>query len=278
MPSNASRFALIRDILYKHTGIKLDDNKDVMIANRLDKLKRSLDYVGDIDQILSEVSQGKHLEEFINSFTTNKTHFFREGFHFDDLKDRVLPPLFASGNEVTIYCSASSTGEEPYSIAMSVLASKEQNNSRMSKVKILATDIDTNVLSKAKDGVYRFNAYKHDFPQWAQPSKYFKRRIDENDSSEFWIKAKDEVKALLTFNQMNLMAPSYPLKPESFDVVFCRNVLIYFSIDDQNKILKKLFALLKPGGTLYLGHSENPLDLTPFVNRLGNNIFTKKVV
>ena len=274
--NDASRFAIIRDVLYKNTGIKLDDNKDIMIANRLDKLQRTLHSVGDIDKILSEISRGKYLEEFINTFTTNKTHFFREGFHFDDLKDRVLPPLFKTGAEISIFCSASSTGEEPYSIAMSVQASKEENRASSARVKILATDIDTNVLAKAKEGIYRFHPQKNDFPGWAIPSKFFKRRLENGDTHEFWIQAKDELKSLLTFNQMNLMAPTYPLKQDSFDVVFCRNVLIYFSIEDQNKILKKLFAVLKPGGTLYLGHSENPLDLTPLVDRLGNNVFIKK--
>jgi len=276
MDTDTSRFNLIRDILYKHTGIKLDDKKDIMIANRLEKLKRVLHYNGNIDTILEEVSNGNYLEEFINTFTTNKTHFFRECFHFEDLKNRVLPPLFNIGREISIYCSASSTGEEPYSIAISVLAAKEEHNAKNTRVRILATDIDTNVLTTAREGIYRFNTHKHDFPEWAQPSKYFKRRVQDSNSNEFLIKAKDELKALITFKQMNLMSPSYPMKPNSFDVIFCRNVLIYFSPQDQNKILKKLFNLLRPGGTLYLGHSENPLDLSSMVERLGSNIFTKK--
>jgi chemotaxis protein methyltransferase CheR len=270
-----NRYDIIRKVLYKHTGIKLDESKDVMIANRLDKLQRKLAHLGDIDAILKEVSEGRNTEEFINTFTTNKTHFFREAFHFEDLKNRVLPKTLKENLETNIYCSASSTGEEPYSIAMSVLRAREEQGLPNAKVKILATDIDTGVLEKAKNGIYAFSPHRHDFPSWANPNKYFKRRLEGN-SDEFLIKAKDEMKALLTFGQINLMAPSLPLKPESFDVVFCRNVLIYFSVEDQNKILAKLFALIKPGGTLYLGHSENPLDLAPFVERLGNNIFVKK--
>jgi chemotaxis protein methyltransferase CheR len=270
-----NRYDIIRKVLYQHTGIKLDDSKDIMIANRLDKLQRKLAHLGDIDAILKEVSEGRNTEEFINTFTTNKTHFFREAFHFEDLKNRVLPKALKENMETTIYCSASSTGEEPYSIAMSVLRAKEEQGLPNAKVKILATDIDTGVLEKAKNGIYAFSPHRHDFPSWANPNKYFKRRV-EGDNDEFLIKAKDEMKALLTFGQINLMAPSLPLKPESFDAVFCRNVLIYFSVEDQNKILAKLFALVKPGGTLYLGHSENPLDLAPLVERLGNNIFIKK--
>jgi len=270
-----SRYSIIRKALYEHTGIKLDESKDIMITNRLDKLRRKLSHVGDIDTILQEIACGRYIEEFINTFTTNKTHFFREVFHFEDLKNRVLPLAFKENIETNIYCSASSTGEEPYSIAMSVLLAKEEQHAHGAKVRILATDIDTGVLEKAREGIYSFTPHSHDFPSWIRPSKYFKRRL-EDDEDKCLIKAKDELKAMLTFAKLNLMAPSYPLKSESYDVVFCRNVLIYFSVDDQNKILQKIFALIKPGGTLYLGHSENPLSLTPYVERLGNNIFVKK--
>ncbi len=109
--------------------------------------------------------------EFINSFTTNKTHFFREDFHFLDLKDRVLPEFAKQGKSISMYCSASSTGEEPYSMAMSVLEASEELKQRIN-ASIIATDIDTNVLQYAANGVYRYSKSSKEFPDWIKPQKF----------------------------------------------------------------------------------------------------------
>ena len=266
----------VKKLLYSLTGITLADNKDIMISNRIDKLKRNCNYNGDIVDLLKAIEQGNHLTEFINSFTTNKTHFFREDFHFLDLKDRVLPAFANSGNKIQMYCSASSTGEEPYSMAMSVFEAKNELNKNIS-ASIIATDIDTNVLEYAANGIYRFSKSSKEFPSWIKPQKYFKRRVQKNlAGEEVLIKANDELKKMITFQVMNLNDNSYPFSNNQFDVIFCRNVLIYFSSEDQNKILKKLFKYLKIGGTLYLGHSENPQDLVHYVKRIGQNIFVKE--
>ena len=266
----------VKKLLYSLTGITLADNKDIMISNRIDKLKRNCNYNGDIVDLLKAIEQGNHLTEFINSFTTNKTHFFREDFHFLDLKDRVLPAFANSGNKIQMYCSASSTGEEPYSMAMSVFEAKNELNKNIS-ASIIATDIDTNVLEYAANGIYRFSKSSKEFPSWIKPQKYFKRRVQKNlAGEEVLIKANDELKKMITFQVMNLNDNSYPFSNNQFDVIFCRNVLIYFSSEDQNKILKKLFKHLKIGGTLYLGHSENPQDLVHYVKRVGQNIFVKE--
>ena len=266
----------VKKLLYSLTGITLADNKDIMISNRIDKLKRNCNYNGDIVDLLKAIEQGNHLTEFINSFTTNKTHFFREDFHFLDLKDRVLPTFANSGNKIQMYCSASSTGEEPYSMAMSVFEAKNELNKNIS-ASIIATDIDTNVLEYAANGIYRFSKSSKEFPSWIKPQKYFKRRVQKNlAGEEVLIKANDELKKMITFQVMNLNDNSYPFSNNQFDVIFCRNVLIYFSSEDQNKILKKLFKHLKIGGTLYLGHSENPQDLVHYVKRVGQNIFVKE--
>ncbi|TLP35851.1 CheR family methyltransferase [Arcobacter arenosus] len=266
----------VKKILYSLTGITLSENKDIMIANRLHKLKRDTKYTGDIEELLKTIeTEGNYQKEFINSFTTNKTHFFREDFHFTDLKDRVLPQFAKSGETIKMYCSASSTGEEPYSMAMTVLETAEELNKNI-KATILATDIDTNVLQYAANGVYRYSKSSKEFPSWIKPQKYFKRRVQKNlASEEVLIKVKPELQKMCTFQVMNLNDPSYPYEKNQFDVIFCRNVLIYFSTVDQNKILRKLFNHLKIGGTLYLGHSENPHDLINFVQRIGQNIFIK---
>ena len=266
----------VKKLLYSLTGITLADNKDIMISNRIDKLKRNCNYNGDIVDLLKSIEQGNHLTEFINSFTTNKTHFFREDFHFLDLKDRVLPMFANNGNKIQMYCSASSTGEEPYSMAMSVFEAKDQLNKNI-LASIIATDIDTSVLEYAANGIYRYSKSSKEFPSWIKPQKYFKRRVQKNlAGEEVLIKANDELKKMITFQVMNLNDSTYPFSSNQFDVIFCRNVLIYFSSEDQNKILKKLFKHLKIGGTLYLGHSENPQDLVHYVKRVGQNIFVKE--
>ena len=135
----------VKKILYSLTGITLADNKDIMISNRIDKLKRNCKFSGDIMDLLKSVEQGNSVTEFINSFTTNKTHFFREDFHFLDLKNRVLPLLANSGGKIQMYCSASSTGEEPYSMAMTVLESKAELNKHID-ASIIATQEPNKVL------------------------------------------------------------------------------------------------------------------------------------
>lgn len=254
-------------------GITLTENKDIMIANRLDKLIRNTGFNGNISQLLDEIEHNKKFTtEFINTFTTNKTHFFREDFHFVDLRDRVLPMFEKLNSEIKMYCSASSTGEEPYSMAITV---KEFSSTL--RASIVATDIDTEVLQYAVNGVYRFQKSSKEFPEWIKPQKYFKRRIQKNlIGDEILIKVNDDIKSMVTFGKMNLNDDEYPFDDEFFDVVFCRNVLIYFSSEDQNKILKKLFRLLKIGGTLYLGHSESPQDLINHSKRVGQNIFVKQ--
>ncbi len=264
----------VKKLLYSLTGITLAENKDIMISNRIDKLKRDARFNGDIMELLKVIENGDYVTEFINSFTTNKTHFFREDFHFVDLKDRVLPKF--ADSKISMYCSASSTGEEPYSMAMTVFKAVEELNRSIS-ASIIATDIDTNVLQYAANGIYRYSKSSKEFPDWIKPQKYFKRRVQKNlVGEETLIKVNDELKRMITFQQMNLNDSAYPFANNQFDVIFCRNVLIYFSTEDQNKILKKLFKHLKIGGTLYLGHSENPQDLINYVTRVGQNIFVKE--
>jgi len=260
----------VKKILYSLTGITLTDNKDIMITNRLDKLKRNTNFNGDLNHLLDDIEKhGKFQTEFINTFTTNKTHFFREEFHFTDLRDRVLPQF--KNKTIKMYCSAASTGEEPYSMAMTVKEVAGVNAS------IIATDIDTDVLQQAANGIYRYAKSSKEFPSWIKPQKYFKRRITKNLlGDEILIKINDDIKKMITFHQLNLNDQNYPFQNEEFDVIFCRNVLIYFSAEDQNKILKRLFRYLKIGGTLYIGHSESPQDLINYTKRVGQNIFVKE--
>lgn len=263
-----------RDLAYLHSGITLGSNKDIMISNRLDKLKRALN-AEEIDVILASIERGENIETFVSAFTTNKTNFFREAFHFNDLKERIVKQAIESNQGLKIYCSAASTGEEPYSILMTMEHAKEHYRHALLNYSLIATDIDLDVLNHALHGIYEWNKNAEDFPSWIKPSDFFKRRAHPTKSDDYLIKVKETLSSKVRFHQMNLMSSAYPFSPNEFDVVFCRNVLIYFNQNDQNTILKKLFATLKIGGTLYLGHSESPLDLGPYVERCGQNIFVK---
>ncbi|MCX6074425.1 MAG: protein-glutamate O-methyltransferase CheR [Campylobacterales bacterium] len=263
-----------RQLAYTHTGITLSANKDVMIANRLDKLKRSLNH-DDVDAILTSIERGENIEIFVSALTTNKTNFFRESFHFDDLKERVVKQSITNGEGLKIYCSAASTGEEPYSILMTIESAKEEYDAPMLNYSLIATDIDNEVLNHAAHGIYEWSKSEDDFPHWIRPSNYFKRKQHPSRDGDYLIKIKEPLRRKVVFDTMNLMSQTYPFKAAEFDVVFCRNVLIYFNTLDQNTILKKLFRTLKIGGTLYIGHSESVLDLIPFVERYGQNIFIK---
>lgn len=263
-----------RKLAYAHTGIILGQNKDIMIANRLDKLKHLLNN-DNINEILNMVEQGQNIDTFISAFTTNKTNFFRESFHFEDLKNRVVKEALEKNENLKVYCSAASTGEEPYSILMTIEEAKNEHKNSYFNYSLVATDIDKQVLKHASNGIYEWNKNSNDFPIWIKPSQFFKRREHPTRDGDYLVKVKDTISKNVKFEYMNLMSPKYPFKNNEFDVVFCRNVLIYFNQKDQNSILKKIFSTLKIGGTLYLGHSESPLELSSYIERCGQNIFIK---
>jgi chemotaxis protein methyltransferase CheR len=274
MSSDKELNGRVKALIYNLAGITLQDNKDIMIKNRIQKLLRDTTFGGSIDELLDEVENGHFTTDFINAFTTNKTHFFREVFHFEDLKERILKS-YESSKPLSIYCSAASTGEEPYSIAMTVIEAQKEY-SRDINAHITATDIDTNVLTYAANGIYRHEKSSKEFPAWIKPNRYFKRRVKQGFStSEVLIKVNDELKRMVSFYEMNLNNEHYPFEHNEFDIIFCRNVLIYFTVEDQEKIIKRLFSHLKIGGTLYLGHSETPHGISEAVQRLGQNIFVK---
>ncbi|PZT48744.1 chemotaxis protein [Helicobacter valdiviensis] len=262
-----------RDIIYELAGTFLPPSKNSTIKNRLDKLARDFN-IEDFEAFFRNVKLGRNKQDFINAFTTNKTDFFREGFHFIDMLNRILPHRLKEREPIKVYCAASSTGEEPYSIAATLLHAKEvyQSNTSFS---ICATDIDTSVLETARKGEYIVNTKLNPLPNWLDLSLYFD--MQTLTPKEISLKVKRELKEAITFKQLNLMQLSYPFSQKEFDIIFCRNVLIYFKIEDQEKILQRLFSCLKVGGTLYLGHSESILNLADKVDRLGQNIFIKKV-
>lgn len=173
-----SDLILIRELNHHYFGNHLSDQKEQLILNRMKKLFRNQSRFATIHDMLKAIKRGEFVQEFINAFTTNKTSFFRELIHFEDLKTRVFPEVFDSSSQIRIYSSASSTGEEAYSAGITFL-NYNSGQTKPLQAKIYATDVDTLVLEKAKAGIYPFNQKESPFPHWVDPRLYFERRATD---------------------------------------------------------------------------------------------------
>ncbi len=234
-------------MLYRHCGITLSDNKKDMVYSRLGRrlrangLKTFRDYLIWVEQDRG----GDEWEAFINSLTTNLTAFFREPHHFPLLKEHVLN---LRKRPIRLWCSASSTGEEPYTMAMTMV---EAFGTYKPPVEIIATDIDTHVLSKAKAGIYSMERVEK------LPKDTLKRFfLKGTGSNEGYVQVRRELSDLISFRRLNLLDEYWPINGP-FDAIFCRNVMIYFDKATQYKILKRFVPLLETHGVLFAGHSES---------------------
>ena len=238
-------FEEVRKLIYEHAGITLSDAKEDMVYSRLARrlratgLKTFRDYLS-----LLSTAQGSEWEAFVNSLTTNLTDFYREAHHFTILKDFLQK---RQDRPITIWCSAASTGEEPYTIAMTAV---EAFGDFGAPVRILASDLDTNVLKKGQDGIYPIDRMKK--LNADQQRRFFFRGTGNREG---FAKARPELQAMIRFFPLNLLAQTWPIK-EPVDAIFCRNVMIYFDKPTQYKILAKMRPLLKKDGLLFVGHSE----------------------
>jgi chemotaxis protein methyltransferase CheR len=245
---NDKDFARVRALILKIAGISLAPSKQSMVYSRLARRLRACNhsrFSTYLDALESNLSNPEW-EHFTNSLTTNLTSFYREAHHFDILKKQLQS--LSRNARIELWCSAASTGEEPYTMAITAM---EAFNSMNPPVRILATDIDTKVLEHAKKGVYRMDQVDK-IPEEIL-RKYFLKGKGE---SEGLIRVRPEVQALLTFRKLNLMDNVWSMRP-GFDAIFCRNVMIYFEKDVQLQILKRFAPLMNPNGLLYAGHSEN---------------------
>ena len=241
----ASDFDRVKEIIYRHAGIVLNTTKFDMVYGRLVRRLRATQLTS-FDIYLQRLEKDTvEFEAFVNALTTNLTSFFREAHHFPLLTDYLKSNRFSSAAPATIWCSASSTGEEPYSIAMTAA---EAFDSLTPPVKIIASDLDTQVLKTASEGVYEAEKVEKLTP--AQKKRFFSPKNDG------YFQACAELRNMITFRRINLIESNWPLRPP-LDVIFCRNVMIYFDRDTQLSILKKFAPLLKPDGLLFVGHSEN---------------------
>jgi chemotaxis protein methyltransferase CheR len=253
-------FEQIVSTLRAQSGISLTEAKAPLVYSRLAKRLRKLG-LRDFDEYCDFVeSEGGAAErgEMLAALTTNVTRFFREPHHFDHLRQKVLPSLIAAaraGTRVRLWSSACSTGEEPYSIALTLLDMLPDAASY--DVRILATDIDPKVVATARAGVYRDEAVA------PIPAQLRERWLSKQRGVETTWRVKDEVRALIAFKELNLIG-NWPMGGK-FDVIFCRNVVIYFEEDTQAIIWKRFHDLLKPEGRLYIGHSER-VDVPGYVS------------
>lgn len=248
-------FNVLSKFIYNNYGIHLPISKKILLESRLQKRLRELQK-GFNDYINIVLEGGEHEEviQMINVVSTNKTDFFRENDHFEFLKNTVIKEVSKNKTNLKIWSSACSSGEEVYSIAMTLEEYTELNATHLN-YHVVGSDISTNVLQKAYEAVYDEERAK-DVPAPLM-KKYFLRSKDRNDPKVRVIKKlRDKVR----FERFNLVKNIYP-KEGTYDIIFCRNVIIYFDKQTQNKIVNNLADCLRPGGYLFLGHSESLIGI-----------------
>ncbi|SPP65122.1 CheR family methyltransferase [Nitrospira lenta] len=249
-PITVKEYDHIRTLLYDESGISLGDNKQSLVVSRLSKRLRELqlDSFDAYYEFVTGDDSGVEFTRMLDLLSTNKTDFFREPKHFDFLRDRILPGL-AKEKCIRIWSSACSTGEEPYTIAITLHESvphPEQWN-----FQVLASDISTRVLAHAAAGLYGEERIKTVPPDIAR--RHFLKGRGEKRGL---VKVKPHLSDIIKFRRMNLMDDRFPIK-QPLDLIFCRNVMIYFDRPTQERLIGKFYKCLKPGGHLFIGHSES---------------------
>ena len=263
-------FKFISNLVGERTGIVLSEAKRQMVYGRLSRRLRQLNLTkfSDYCDMLTSGHEGE-LIEFTNAITTNLTAFFRENHHFEYLKGTVLPELIrknAHTKRLRIWSAGCSSGEEPYSIAMCVREMLPKSSGW--DVKILATDLDSNMVQRGKNGVYTSERVEGLTP--ARMKRWVKKGTGENSDK---VRMSDELRELITFKELNLME-NWPIKGP-FDFMFCRNVVIYFNKDTQRILFDRYADLLKSDAHLFIGHSESLNKVTDRFALLGKTIYQK---
>lgn len=255
-------FSRVRKLIHNRAGISLSEAKTDMVYSRIGRRLRSvgMDSFKDYLDYLEQDNNPEEWEAFTNSLTTNLTSFFREEHHFPILAEHIAELK----KPIRIWCAAASTGEEPYTIAMTAC---EAFNTLKPPVEIIATDIDTNVLATASRGVYPMDRI-------SKLSLERKKRflLKGTGASEGTVRVRNELRQLITFQQLNLLDDEYSLR-EPFDAIFCRNVMIYFDKPTQAGILAKFVPLMKPHALLFAGHSENFLYVSNDYHLRGKTVY-----
>lgn len=239
-------FSRVQALIYQRAGISLHDGKHAMVYSRLSRRLRETGHQS-FKAYLSwlEAQDGAEWQEFINALTTNLTSFFREHHHFQVFSEHLK--AHKEHSHWRVWCSAASTGEEPYSILMTAVDALGAN----APFKLMASDIDSKVLAMASQGVYRLENLKN--VTESQLQRYF---LKGKASNSGMVRVKPELQRMVEFIMVNLVRDDWPFR-EPFDMVFCRNVMIYFDAPTQRKVLERIYRVMVPGGLLFVGHAEN---------------------
>jgi chemotaxis protein methyltransferase CheR len=246
----AEEFELFRTLIYDESGISLSDQKRTLLVSRLSKRLQDLGIktFSEYYKMITEDATREEFTQLLDRISTNKTDFFREPQHFEFLRTTILPEL-AETRHIRIWSSACSTGEEPYTIAMTLCESVQ--NAGQWDCKILASDLSTRVLAKAASGVYDQDRFG-DVP----PDVLRRHFLRGRGGSAGSYKVKPHLAAMIQFRRVNLMEERFPIVTP-LDLIFCRNVMIYFDRPTQETLVNKFYDYLKPGGHLFIGHSES---------------------
>jgi chemotaxis protein methyltransferase CheR len=264
-------FNRIRSLIGLHTGISVSEAKRELVYSRLARRLRHLG-INRFEKYcrLLETGDSSEVPQFINAVTTNLTSFFREIHHFHFLAEKVLSEQFLGNSrerKLRIWSAGCSTGEEPYSIA--ITASDCLRNKKGWDLKILATDIDSNVLDIAGKGIYpeeRIRSLPSEMLQC-----YFKKGIGSNQGM---VRVSEELKDVISFLQLNLLEP-WPFK-SPFDAIFCRNVVIYFDKQNQRTLFDRFANALRPEGYLFIGHSESLFNISNRFELVGKTVYRRR--
>lgn len=259
-------FEEYRNLIYKESGIVLGPDKLYLLVNRIQKRLRELNLKNEKQylEIIEIDATGEELVKLIDAISTNLTYFYREPQHYEIFR-RILNQFKQEGrNDLKLWCAAASSGEEPYNIAMEA---SEVLDSRSQNFRLLATDICTKVLKKAINGVYQNQSVEK------IPTAIRNKYLTKLNNTEWSI--NENIKNHVTFKKFNLVKFPYALKG-NFDVIFCRNVMIYFDLQTREKVVNELYSQLRPGGYLFISLSESLLGMQTKFEKYEGSVFIKR--
>jgi len=270
---SADAYRIIVELVYEHSRIKLGNDKQTLLSNRLGKRLRHLGLTSYDEYCFLLRSHGasEELEHLVDLISTNHTRFYREPDHFTFLTSRILPPLIPQladrGEPLRIWSAASSSGEEPYTLAI-VLAEYLRIHPSI-KWRIAASDISNKMIEQARRGIYRMDAVEP-VPQ-VLLERYFQKGVGEQQGN---CRVRDELRQKVRYDRVNLFQPEYPVELKQH-VIFCRNVMIYFDIPSRELAVKKLSQYLASGGYLVVGHSESLMGIKHGLESVRQGVYRK---